>query len=265
MLLTLFYWQTLTAQPATDTLRYADADTATTAGDTAVLPPYKLNINFAKDSWQALKYTAARPLNWKVKDWKKFGLIIGGAGGLMLADWEVRHRAKKLHSPFASSVANTIEPLGNFYGLYFFPSVYVAGELLNKPRMASMGLRGAQSLAISTVVYTAAKKLIRRQRPDQASSPFEFNWPFAGKRYTSTPSGHSNTIFTVATVLATEFSDKRWVPWAAYSVATLTALSRVYHNRHWSSDILLGSLLGHYATRAVYKYHREKKKTILLP
>jgi membrane-associated phospholipid phosphatase len=259
ILLLLISWQRTTAQPVEDTVP------VTGAVDSVVLPPYKLNRAYVKDSWQALKYTAGRPLKWKGKDWAKFGLIIGSTGGLMAMDWEIRHRAKQIHSPFASSVANTVEPLGNFYGLYVFPAVYVAGELLHHPEVASIGLRGAQSLAISTVIYTAAKKVIRRRRPDEAASPFDYRIPFAGKRYTSSPSGHSNTIFTVATVLATEFHEHRWVPWTAYSVATLTALSRVYHNRHWSSDIFLGSLLGHYVTKAVYHHHREKKKTILVP
>ncbi len=257
VLLFIFFCQRVNAQPAEDTMHVAE--------DSFVLPAYKLNPAYLKDSWGALKYTAGRPLKWKGKDWTRFGVVIGAAGGLMTMDWEIRHRAKKMHAPFATSVANTVEPFGNFYGLYIFPTIYVAGELLHQPKVASVGLRGAQSLAISTVIYTAAKKMIRRRRPDEASSPFDYRIPFAGKRYTSSPSGHSNTIFTVATVLATEFHEHRWVPWAAYSVASLTALSRVYHNRHWSSDIFLGSMLGHYVTRAVYRYHKEKKKTILLP
>ena len=58
------------------------------------------------------------------------------------------------------------------------------------------------------------------------------------------PSGHTTSIFTIATVVAYEYSDKLWVQILAYSIATMTALSRTYDNVHWSSDIFVGAAFG---------------------
>jgi membrane-associated phospholipid phosphatase len=63
----------------------------------------------------------------------------------------------------------------------------------------------------------------------------------------------------VATALALEYRETKWVPVVAYTIATLTALSRVYQNRHWTSDIVLGSALGHFVTKAVWKNNNKKQ------
>jgi membrane-associated phospholipid phosphatase len=43
---------------------------------------------------------------------------------------------------------------------------------------------------------------------------------------------------------------------AMYGGATLVGLSRMYNNRHWASDVMIGGLIGTFAGLKVVKYHR---------
>ncbi|WEK36312.1 MAG: phosphatase PAP2 family protein [Candidatus Pseudobacter hemicellulosilyticus] len=237
-----------------------------TATDTAAPLRYKLNLDYVKSFWPSLKYTVSRPAHWNKKDWTKFSVAMVGVGGLMLADWEIRHVMQANQHSIPGEVAKVIEPFGNFYGVYIFPTMYLAGALTKNSKFETAGLVGAKSLAISTLIYTTSKTIIRRKRPDEATSSWDYAPPFSGNRYTSSPSGHSNTIFSVATALAMEFRDTKWVPPVAYALATATAASRIYQNRHWASDVLLGSLIGHFVTRAVWiSSHKPAPKKIVIP
>jgi membrane-associated phospholipid phosphatase len=226
---------------------------------------YRLNGSYLKSVVQDLVYVVKRPVHWQQKDWQKFSTIAIASAGIFAADWEIRKLVRANQNNTTTNIARIVEPFGNTYGLYLFPAIYVAGVLTKQRRVESLGLTGAKSLAISTVIYTLSKQIVRRKRPDATDSHFNYVLPFTGKGYTSSPSGHSNTIFTVATVLAMEYSQTKWVPPLAYGIATATALSRVYDNRHWASDIVFGSLLGHFVTKAVMKHNQGKarKKLIL--
>jgi membrane-associated phospholipid phosphatase len=250
-----------TDSSATYTTVFADSLAAVKQADT-LASYYKLNKDYFKSFIPALGYTLSRPAHWDKKDWTRFSLLAAGTGAMLLADWEIRNIAQHNKSNVAESFARTVEPFGNTYGLYLFPAMYVVGAITRQPKIESAGLTGAKALAISTVIYTASKKLIRRNRPDAAISSWDYAAPFAKQRYTSSPSGHSNTIFTAATMLALEFKDQKWVGPLAYTIATATAVSRIYHNRHWASDVVLGSLMGHFVTKAVWKASQKKPRKI---
>lgn len=221
-------------------------------------PGYRLNGAYLRSFWPSLKYTVSRPAHWQRHDWIKFSAVTAGVGTLLAADWEIRNIVQHNKGHAGDKVASTLEPFGNSYGVYLMPAMYLAGVIAKQPKLESAGLMGVKSLAISTLVYTATKKLVRRNRPDVAASSFDYAAPFTKAGYTSSPSGHSNTIFTVATALALEFKDVKWVPPVVYTIAGATAISRIYHNRHWSSDVLFGSLLGHFVTKAVWKSSQKK-------
>ncbi|RYZ25326.1 MAG: phosphatase PAP2 family protein, partial [Sphingobacteriales bacterium] len=206
-----------------------------------------------------LEHVITRPFHWKGKDWRNFAIFAGVTGSVFAADWEIKKMALANQRPFLTETAKIAEPFGNMYGVYLFPVMYVAGLATGEKRMQSVALGGVKSLAISTLLYTSSKLLIRRNRPDAANSSRDFAPPFMRKSYTSSPSGHSNTIFTVATALAMEYRETKWVPIVAYAIAGLTAASRIYQNRHWASDVVVGSALGHFVTMAVWKNNNKKQ------
>ncbi|MET0242865.1 MAG: phosphatase PAP2 family protein [Flavitalea sp.] len=221
---------------------------------------YKPGWPYVKSYWTDLKHVVSRPAHWKGRDFRNFAIFAGVTGTVFALDWEIKRIAQSNQNQFSSEVAHIVEPFGNKYGVYLFPVMYVAGLATSEKKIQSAALGGMKSLAISTLIYTSAKLVIRRNRPDAAYSSMDFAPPFMRKKYTSSPSGHSNTIFTVATALALEYRETKWVPIVAYTIAGLTAFSRVYQNRHWASDIVVGSALGHFVTRAVWANNNKKKK-----
>lgn len=101
------------------------------------------------------------------------------------------------------------------------------------------------SLALSGVVVNVLKPLLGRLRPKHLwrDDLYGFGFSFSRSDLTanSFPSGHSQTLFAIATALALLFPRLRW-PLLAF--AALVALSRVMVSAHFVSDVLLGSYIG---------------------
>jgi membrane-associated phospholipid phosphatase len=119
----------------------------------------------------------------------------------------------------------------------------------------------------SAVVLTFLKGLAGRQRPfwdhgvDRWSGPVGFvKWFKSGLygKYDSFPAGHPLDAFSLATVVARQYQESVWVPILAYTTATGVALSRLTEGKHWLSDCLVGSVLGHVIGRMVVLNHRRR-------
>lgn len=84
-----------------------------------------------------------------------------------------------------------------------------------------------------------------------------------GSSYNSFPSGHTATAFVAATFMWLEYKEVN--PWLAYSgfvFAGTTGVLRMYNNRHWFSDVIMGGSIGFLATYGVYQAYPYIKKWI---
>lgn len=107
---------------------------------------------------------------------------------------------------------------------------------------------------ITGFLVEALKNTIGKIRPapyfNIASPYLNVRWLGVLKGWTTSaplafPSGHATQAFVTATFLALSYPRVRYT---LYTVAVLTALSRVLTEAHWLSDIYAGMLLGYYAT-----------------
>ncbi len=71
------------------------------------------------------------------------------------------------------------------------------------------------------------------------------------------PSGHTTVAFAAATVLAEQYPSLM-VAIPAYGVAGLVGFSRVYANQHWTSDVLVGAMLGTAVAHTLRRRHRQR-------
>lgn len=226
---------------------------------------YRINKTYILSYFTDLPKVAVSPLRYSARDWRAVAFVTAGAGAFLLTDKSVNKLMRANQEQFYTEVAKVVEPFGNKYPPFIIGAMYLTGVVTKNRKIEHASLMTAKSLVFSTLFYVSTKQVIRRRRPLYTEDPYEFNEPFQGGReYTSFPSGHSNTIFTVATALAIEFKDTKWVPPVAYTLATLTALSRLYDNRHWSSDVWIGAAFGHFITRAIYKVEARKKEKQML-
>lgn len=144
-------------------------------------------------------------------------------------------------------------------------TAWAVGRLADRPQLAATGLRVTESIIVARVLTTAAKVVIGRARPATTNDrdPHDFRW-WHGTRsdYTSMPSGHTSAAFAAASALAGEWprfapGSARYAVPALYAGATLVGLSRMYHDRHWGSDVVAGAALGTLVGRVVGRWGRE--------
>jgi membrane-associated phospholipid phosphatase len=145
-------------------------------------------------------------------------------------------------------------------------TMYAAGRLSHSERLAELGLFGTEALLVGEGAAGIMKSTFGRARPFVDTVPNPDNWqPFrgfsAGDKYRSFPSGHTVAAFAAAAAVSSETS--RWWPGAIYFIgpamyggATLVGVSRMYDNRHWASDVIMGAAIGTFAGTKVVRYHR---------
>ena len=48
-----------------------------------------------------------------------------------------------------------------------------------------------------------------------------------------------------------------------YGGATLVGMSRMYHNKHWASDVLVGAAIGTFAGQKVVRFTHNRKGNVI--
>jgi hypothetical protein len=59
----------------------------------------------------------------------------------------------------------------------------------------------------------------------------------------------------LASVIAYEYRDRKWVPWVAYGLSSVVAAARFGARQHYASDIIAGSAMGFFIGRYVVNTH----------
>jgi membrane-associated phospholipid phosphatase len=146
-------------------------------------------------------------------------------------------------------------------GAYFIGGgLFVLGRFGNMPRVADLGWHGTEAVLIGEGIGYVLKGTMGRSRPfvsdGKISEDFDLGRGFKDPAWRSFPSGHSTTAFAAAAAVTDEATI--WWPrstWligpAMYGGATLVGLSRMYHNKHWASDVALGALIGTFSGKKV--------------
>lgn len=249
---------------AQDSTASVDTSVQVTINDTVPreidsVPYYRINGRYLKSYLASAKDVISAPGRWDGNDWKEFG-IVAGTAGIMFAglDKPVRRLFQSNLTTFSDGVEDVFYPLGNRVPPLLLTGMYVASVITRNKRLEHNSLMIAKSLAISTLVYMGTKAVIRRERPFRTDNSRKFTTPFSKNTYTSFPSGHTNTAFSVATGFAIQYKHIKWVPWVAYTIASLTSISRIYQDRHWASDVIIGAAIGHYVTKTILRMENKK-------
>ena len=149
-------------------------------------------------------------------------------------------------------------------GPYFIgPALYVAGKMAGNKDMADLGLHGTEAVVLGSAIVTLGKGLAGRARPYQdPDNPrnFKLNRGWKNEEYRSFPSGHSLAGFAAAAAVTAEtarfWPRAKWIIGPAmYGGAALIAASRMYDNKHWASDVIMGAGIGTFAGLKIVRYH----------
>jgi membrane-associated phospholipid phosphatase len=227
-----------------------------------------LNKTYIKSYWYDSKSIIISPAKWRTKQWIELGIVAGAGVLAYTQDEKIQQYFTGHQSVTGDNLSKYVfEPFGR-YAPVIIGSLYLGGRLVKDKRLAGTSLTAAKALVVSSVFAAVTKQLTHRHRPYQDDIPDHANWdgPFSKYEYNSYPSGHSTAVFSMASVYAMEYSSTIWVPVLSYTLAVGTAVSRLYDNKHWASDIVIGSALGFVTGRFMWKQNRKgNNKLVILP
>jgi hypothetical protein len=141
------------------------------------------------------------------------------------------------------------------YGAYSFIGLsgvsFLLGQMKHDDQLSEAGMLTGEAALGSTFAAYAFKEMTQRQRPYQGNGHGDF---FSGG--SSFPSEHSAVAWSVASVWAHEYPG--WFSQAAaYGLASMVTITRVTAKQHFPTDAVIGSALGWYFGRQVYRAHHD--------
>jgi membrane-associated phospholipid phosphatase len=208
---------------------------------------------------------ATAPARWHWNDFLTLAAVSGTGLVLMAHDQEIQDwvQARRSHSSDkASSLLKLCGDGAVLVGLS--AALYAAGEIDHADGLRKTALMSLESLASASFLVWTTKVLVGRARPYAGETSHSFH-PFALKsRLWSFPSGHAAAAFSVATTIALQ-TRSVFVDVIAYSLASLAGLSRIHDDKHWASDVFIGSVLGYFVAKKIVDLNRpgEKKRVSL--
>jgi hypothetical protein len=198
------------------------------------------------------------PFRFSAKDWLYTLAAAGAEGGLMTIDDDVKKSVTGVNGNSSSDVWT----IGKNYGEIKYAGtasvlLYAAGLFTRENELRITGRMLIQSLIYSGIITTGIKFVTGRSRPYTTDNQFQFNWFETNEDMLSFPSGHTSVAFAVSAVLA-ERINTWWARVGFYSLAAATAYSRIYDNKHWLSDVVLGGIVGF--ASGYFTVHRENQR-----
>lgn len=216
----------------------------------------KLSLNYLKQIGRDAVSVVSSPAHWKGKNFFTLAAV-AGTGILCFAfDQSMKEFSDRNNEGLFDDIWESITNSGN--GVFLcglMTSYYIVGELFKLDNMRKTALLGVESFIISGVVVGILKYSIGRARPSTGESKTSFH-PFSStSNHYSFPSGHATSAFSVATVIA-EHSKEFLVHVTAYGLASLVAMSRIHKNKHWLSDVFIGSAIGYFIGKKISDLNR---------
>jgi membrane-associated phospholipid phosphatase len=227
---------------------YAQGDTSRHSADAIVLSDANMAFNDAGTIFGA-------PLHFSGTDWLVTGSIVGTTAILFSIDESARSLAHRNLSRVNDDLSDAGEQYGRpIYGIALSGGLYLGGLAFNNREVRGTGLMIVESLAFSGAITMVLKIVTGRSRPylEEGSTRFR-GMQFDNDRQ-SFPSGHSTVAFAISSTIAQRLHNT-FASIGLYSLATLTAVSRVYSDQHWFSDSFFGAAIGTAVGIAVVNLH----------
>jgi membrane-associated phospholipid phosphatase len=196
-------------------------------------------------------------------------LAVGFVAGTALMFPLDKHVAERLQDSstqanhFFKNASTGLELIASPGAYIIGGTLFVVGKVGKWDRVADLGWHGTEAVFFAEGVTYVLKGTVGRARPflSNGTDPTDFAGMrgFSNGDWTSFPSGHTSTAFAAAAAVTNETT--RWWPRSTWYVgplmyvgATAVGLSRMYHNKHWASDVALGAAIGTFSGRKVVQY-----------
>lgn len=197
------------------------------------------------------------PVYFDKKDWIHFAGTITATAGAYFIDGDIRDFGRRNRSIFNKNLFN----VDKYYYLEFasvsIAALYGYGLFAEDDDIRKLGFDLGSAVFYSSLLTVAIKSITGRTR-STLDAPNNFFRPFqVSMDNSSFPSAHTSLAFSFSTVMAHHADNFFWkAGW--YTAAGLVAAARIYNDKHWLSDVLLGAALGHFV--AEYVVHRNDEE-----
>jgi membrane-associated phospholipid phosphatase len=189
------------------------------------------------------------------QNWIPTAVVLGTIAGLLALD--PTEAAYFKHTRAYQGFNNIFTGNATVIGTIVAPvSLYAVGLMRRDSKMQRTALLAGEAVADAEILTTVLKDATKRVRPAGIPSPGNFSdswFESSGsvlRGNGSFPSGHTIAAFSVATVIARRYGNRRWVPYAAYGMAVLVGFSRLSLSAHFLSDVFMGGALGYSISRS---------------
>ncbi|MBU1447596.1 MAG: phosphatase PAP2 family protein [Gammaproteobacteria bacterium] len=203
------------------------------------------------------------PAHWGKQDWQDVSIATAAVFGTALViDRPLRDFMRKQDQ--GSRFWLEVEKFGREYAALTMVGLYAGGLAGDDKMLAAAQDSLITSIIASGIIVTSLKTAVGRARP-MADKGVYYSKPFTDPN-SSFPSGHSAQAFAVAAVLS-EHYDETWQQATFYGVASLAALARPYHDKHFASDIVASAFISVWTAKRVVSMNRElrQREVMLLP
>ena len=191
------------------------------------------------------------------QNWTPTAAVLGTTAGLVLLDAREAgyFRGTTTFHGFNNIFAGNTTAIGTGA---VPASLYAIGLIRRDSKMQRTALLAGEAMADAAIMQTVLKDATKRVKPAgfAASGNLSDSWFEKSGSPTSYikgngsfPSGHTIEAFSVATIIARQYRNHRWVPYAAYGLASLVGFSRLSLSVHFLSDVFMGGALGYSISR----------------
>lgn len=225
--------------------------------------PAQNRYNISQFTHETLDFVK-QPGKWRGNDWLKLGAITAGTVLVMQVDRPIRDIVVRSNESHYYSLP--IEA-GRVWGEWYTSPIVggafgLHGWLGKNVSSKKVGFELVQASVYSEAVTQTLKIVFGRARPYKNRGAFYYR-PFniSDFDFHSLPGGHNTNGWAMSTVLSRNArSDALKI--LAYVPAVFTFVSRIYQDKHWTSDCVLGATIGLLVGTWVVDLHENKESAV---
>jgi membrane-associated phospholipid phosphatase len=205
-----------------------------------------------------LLHTLSAPAHWGGRDLLTIGIVAATTGAAVLVEESL---FEYLNENKSGSV-NALERIGDIYGTPLFTGsvslvTYGSGLLFHSTPVKETGLMMVEALLLTAAVQQPLRLAVGRARPLTGEGHLSFDPFTTANEYAAFISGHTWSAMALSTIISRQVGNP-WVSVLAYSLAGVTAGSRLYAGKHWLSDVIIGGAAGYFTATTIWRWHKAR-------
>jgi membrane-associated phospholipid phosphatase len=188
---------------------------------------------------------AAAPLGFDKKDW----ILLSAALAATAAAYSLDDQVHRLADRNINNFNNSLFEIDRYYYLEFaavsMSAIYGYGLFTGDSEIRKLGYQLALATFYSGIFNVTMKMITGRTRTEANRGHDNFRPLRVDLNNSSFPSAHTTLAFSFSTVMAS-YSDNLFWKAGWFSAAGLVGAARIYHDKHWLSDVIFGAALGYF-------------------